>query len=315
MNENGNNNQNNNYNIYNTMNDDAFNVFNQSSQNVNTTKPVEGIATPQPTQPVQQAPVAAPAPAPTPQNLVTVNDYKEPKQPFSFKNLLKKKIEEDEKTYSIDDITSFKDTSEKVDEEEVKEKKKKIKDIIILVAAVIVLIIAIIVAYNVFTNYLLPNQNIVDTSTINKNINSKKVINNTNDIAKYNCNYVLDDTFYNLPAKEYIIWEFYKGSSSYSFLNDKLDIMEEHMDISYNLMDDETKKMVIKYCNSYNKILDQYQFLCRFTDNHLLITNIFNLNKIDENVSNVLGEYNLKYNKNNILGDVITSNTACTLEK
>ena len=71
-----------------------------------------------------------------------------------------------------------------------KEKKKKIKDIIVLILALIVLVIVGIVAYNVFSNYLLPNQNIIDSNTINRNINSSNVIDNSKDIVSYSCNYM-----------------------------------------------------------------------------------------------------------------------------
>ena len=323
MDENSNNNQNNNYNIYTSMNDDAFNVFNQSAQNnsaaVSPQQPVSNATPTTPAVPPTPAPVK-PAPTKTtpdslPPGMVTVNDYKEPKKPFHFKDLLKKKIEEEEKTFSIDDITNFKDTRVKVDVEELKEKKKKIKDIIVLILALIVLVIVGIVAYNVFSNYLLPNQNIIDSNTINRNINSSNVIDNSKDIVSYSCNYIADDTFYNFPAKDYIIWDNYKGTANYSFLNDKLDIITENIDINYNYMDDETNKIVIKYCNTYNKILDEYQFLCNYANYHLVITNTFYLNKIDKNINNFLGDYNLKYNKNNILGDIITNDNSCTLIK
>ena len=314
MDENSNNNQNNNYNIYKSMDDDAFNVFNQNSQSSTPAQPVstQVAATPEV---APATPTPAPAPTTPPPGMVTVNDYKEPKKPFNLKDLLKKKIEEEEKTFSIDDITNFKDTKVKVDPEELKEKKKKTKDLLILILALVALIVVGIIAYNVFTNYLLPSQNIIDSSTINKNINSNKIVDNTDEIVKYNCYYGIDDAFYNLPAKDYILWDFYKGVTNYSFLNDKLDIIVENIDIYYDFMEYETSVEVTNYCNRYKKILDQYQFLCHFTNNHLLLTNTFYLNRVDKNISNVLGDYNLKYNKNTILGDIITNDTSCVIEK
>ncbi len=311
MNENNNNdNQNNTYNIYNAMNVDAFNVFNQNTNNAAPENTPQQPAQPAPTapvQPVQPKPVQDP-------NLVTVNDYKEPKKPFSFKDLLKKKIEEEEKTYSIDDITNFKDDKKEVDMEEVKEKRKKIKDIIILVVAVIALVIVGIVAYNVFTNYLLPNQNIIDSNTINKNIRSSKVAEKKGEVVKYNCNYNLDNAFYDLPAGEYIDWESYNAHTTYIFLDDRLDVIEEKIDIKYSdIMMDDVKGTVISYCNAYNKVLDQYLFLCHFSNNHLIIDNAFYLNKMVGEPTNRLGTYKLNYHKNSILGDIIINNNSCTL--
>ena len=314
MNNNSNDNKDNNYNIYNTMNDDAFNVFNQNQQAITPEAPGQAQQVPKQTEQIPQPAQPVQPVAPNP-NLVTVNDYKEPKKPFSFKDLLKKKIKEEEKTFNIDDITNYKDTTKKVDIEEVKEKNKKIKDIVILVVALVVLIIVGIVAYNVFTSYMLPSQSVVDSSKINKNIQSKKEINDINDVVIYNCDNSFDDTFYNLPGKEYIVWENYRGITSYSFYKDKLDMIKEQLDINYNVMDRDINNTILKYCNSYNKVLDQYVFLCTFSNSHMIITNTFYLNKIDGPISNNLGEYKIKYNNHNILGDIITSNTSCTLEK
>ena len=96
-----NNNNNNNYNINTGMNADAFNVFNQAP-----TQPA------QPQQPVVVPPTGPSAPVrpmtvPPTENLVTVNDYKPPKEPFSIKALLRKKVEEEEKKIDINDISSF----------------------------------------------------------------------------------------------------------------------------------------------------------------------------------------------------------------
>ena len=314
MNNDNNNEQNNNFNIHSAIDESAFNIFNQN--------PSPQPTVSQPTNNPASAPAAAPTPvppqptkaAPT-QNMVTVNDYKEPKKPFNLKDLLKKKMEEEEKTFRIDDITNFKDTTVREDPEEVKEKKKKKKDLIVLIFALIALVVACFIAYRVFSNYLLPSQNIIDSNTINRNINSTNVINDDSDIINYNCNYMADDNFYNFPAKDYINWELYKGSSTYSFLNDKLDIITENIDLNYFYMDDATTKIVVSYCNKYNKILDEYQFLCRFTNNHLLITNTFYLNKIDSNINNFLGNYSLRYNKNSILGDLITNDNSCVIAK
>ena len=311
MNE-GNNQNNNNYNVHTTMNDDAFNIFNQNTQSksqaVEEVKPVEQQNS-VPTQTVEVEP------SPTP-NLVTVNDYKEPKKPFSFKELLKKKIAEDEKTYSIDDITNFKDDKkEDIDPEELKEKQKKIKDIIILVVALIVLIIVGIIGYNVFTNYLLPNENTISSDTINKKILSSNVVEEKKNYIKYKCNSNIDNSFYNIPFIDNTNWDLYKGNTYYSFTNDRLDIINEVFELTYNMLSEEENNTIINYCNSYNKVLDQYVLLCNFSNNHIVINNTFYLSKIDGEVKNKLGVFKINYTKNNILGDVITSNDSCTMEK
>lgn len=312
--ENGNNNQNNNYNIYNSMNDDAFNVFNQ---NVPAPTPTEVAPTPTaPTEPVPVQPAQI-GTSPTP-NLVTVNDYKEPKKPFSFKDLLKKKVEEEEKTFSIDDITNFKEEKKPdIDPEEAKEKKKKVKDIIILVVALIALVIVGIIAYNVFSNYLLPSENVIDSNIIRKNIHSSKVVKEKKEgeATIYNCNNTIDNTFYNLPYTEYINWDLYKGNATFSFVNDKLDVMNETYNITYNMLTPEETSIIVNYCNSYNKVLDQYQLLCKYSNNILVITNSYYLNKIDGEITNTLGTFNIKYNKNTILGDLLSNNSSCAIEK
>ena len=81
------------------------------------------------------------------------------------------------------------------------------------------------------------------------------------------------------------------------------------------MLSEEENNTIINYCNSYNKVLDQYVLLCNFSNNNIVINNTLYLSIIDSEVMNKLGIFKINYTKNNILGDVITSNESCTMEK
>ncbi len=307
--------ENNNYNIHNAMDDNAFDIFNQKAQQQPVVpSPVNNTA--QTTTPQHPVPIATPTPTQN-ENLVTVNDYKPPKEPFSFKKLLKKKIEKEEKTFSIDDITNFKDDGKKVDMEEVKEKRKKVKDIVILIGAIIGLVVAVIMFINIFSNYTM-GENIVNNNSVLKIKSSKEIVEKeeTKEVTSYMCDKTLDVSFYKIPNDIYINWEAYKGNITYTFNNDKLATIKEEYTLLYNDMNKDENRIIINYCNNYNKVLDQYQLLCTYSSNYLSITNNINLTKLDnESINNSLVIINPIYNTNTILGDILSTNNNCSIVK
>ncbi len=307
--QNNNNNQNNNdYNIYNSMSADAFNVFNR---NVATTTeaaqqavPVQPVAQPQPTAPT-------PAPAPSTENLVTVNDYVEPKEPFSLKNLLKKKAEEEEKKIDINDISSFvtpKKSEEEIAEEN--EEKKKKKDLLVLIILIVVLIVMGYFAFTVFSNYLEPSSNGITTSIV-KNEEVKEEKKTTN--VAYNCDKPFDNDFYKIPYAEYINLESYKGKNNYKFKNDSLINIEESFTFTYNNeLPEEAKPIITKYCNSYNAVYNAYKLLCTYSNNTIIIINIFRINKLETNViTNKVVTFNLIYNKDTSSAKLLENDKTC----
>ena len=151
------NNNNNNFDLNTSINSEAFNVFNQAKAPSTEAQAVLKPDLNHPQTPVQ------PITEPKTENLITVNDYKPPKEPFSFKKLLRKKIEEDEKKLDINDISNF--VEEKKSEDEIlaeKEAKKKKKDIITLIVLLVILVIMGYVAYTVFSNYVAPSKDYIN---------------------------------------------------------------------------------------------------------------------------------------------------------
>ena len=310
-------NNNNNNNI-----DDMFSVFNQTPTTepptaAPTTPPeIGGVsASPSTVAPITTTPPTPPKPvqATKPEdNLITVNNYVAPKEPFSLKNLLKKKMQEEEKTFNINDITNYTETRPKVDTEEEKEEKKKKSDLIKLILLLIVLVIVGFFAYRVFSNYLEPSQNII----INRNTNSNIINNDKIEVISYECNKPFDMTFYNFPYSYNIESLTYKGNTTYTFHNDKLHNITEQFTFLYINLDDFSKKEITDYCNKYNVVYDQYQLICKFSNNYLTITNSFNTKDIsNKEIKNKLYTFNINYNKDTIVGDVLENDKTCRLKK
>lgn len=305
-----NNNNNNNFNLNTGMNADAFNVFNQTP--TQPTEPQQPVVVPPtgPTAPVR--PVAVP---PT-ENLMTVNDYKPPKEPFSIKGLLKKKVEEEEKKIDINDISSF--TVPKKSDEEIqleKEEKKKKKDIILLIVLVIVLIIMGYFAFTVFSNYMLPSENSVKSEQLSTNVTKtkepkKKVI------TTYDCDKPLDIEFYKIPYSDLINMETYKGYNEYIFEDDALTTIEESFTFIYNEFPEGVETEVIRYCNGFNVVYDQYKMLCTYNNNLVTVKNTFFINKLDTNeVVNRDIKYNFIYNNKTNSKKILEDDPTCKLKQ
>ena len=309
MNGENNNNNNNNYNLNTGMNSDAFNVFNQT-----------------PVQPVQQQPVVVPPTGPSApikpvveqptEALMTVNDYKPPKEPFSIKGLLRKKVEEEEKKIDINDISSFivpKKSDEEIEME--KEEKKKKKDLIVLIVLIVVLIVMGIVAFNIFSNYMLPSKNNIPAEALKTNIEEvkepkKKVI------TTYDCDKPLDIEFYKIPHSDLINMETYKGYNEYIFEDDSLSTIEESFTFIYNEFPEGVENEIIKYCNSYNVVYDAYKMLCKYNNNLITIKDTFFINKLDSNeVVNKDIKYSFIYNNKTNSAKLLEDDTTCKLKQ
>ncbi len=317
---NDNNNQNN-YNLNNSMNDDMFNVFNQTPT---TEAPVQATPVAPQIGNTAAAPTTTVAPTtttpPTPpkpaidqkkdENLITVNNYVEPKEPFSLKNLLKKKVQEEEKSFDINAITNYTETKKVLTEEDKEEKKKK-SDLIKLVILLIILAIVGYFAYSVFSNYLAASESVV----INKRTATNIVNTDNVKTISYECDKPFDMAFYNFPYPDNIEHMTYKGSITYSFRNEKLYNIEENMTFLYIDLG-EASKDVINYCNKYNVVYDQFQLLCKFSHNYLIIKNSIYMKDLDNKVvKNNLYTFNIIYNKDTIIGDILTNDKSCKLKE
>ncbi len=304
-----NNNQNNNFNIYSSMDENAFSIFDQAAakpeNNPNTGNIQPGT--------VQQGPVM-PTEPPT-DNMVTVNDYKPPKEPFSLKNLLKKKVEEEEKKIDLNDLSSFVVEKKSEDDiEEEKEKKKKQKELILLIVLLVILAVMGYFAYTVFSNYLETKKDYVIPGSIKTTIKKevkqepkKKIVDEI-----YECTKELDIETYKLPLAEYINTFSYKGNNKYTFKNNSLYKIEESFELIYDNTDEEQKKIITKYCNSYNSIFDSYQLLCKYTNDILAITNSFYIKKLDSStINNGDITFNLIYNSETNSEKLLEDNQTC----
>ena len=311
------NNSNDNYNLNSSMNANAFDVFNQNASASNQPAP-----TPVPQAPVQNqngVPVAnittTPPKPPVIQKQsnepvgITVNDYVEPKEKFSFKNLMKKKVEEEEKKFDINAITNYTEEHKKTeDAEEVKEQKKKKSDLIKLIILLVVLAIVIYFAYSIFSNYLKVNSNVINT------INTKEPLKNVK-TESYECNKPLDVEFYKLPQRDSILLDNYRGNIVYTFKDDKLDTIYEELVIEYDKMTVDMQE-VINYCNKYNILYDQFQLLCSYKRNTITIKNNMSLTRPNnKKFANDFLTFNFEYNKNTIIGDVLSNDKSCKLKQ
>lgn len=312
------NNSNDNYNLNSSMNANAFDVFNQNANNSTPAAP-QAPVTPQPVQNQNGVPVAnittTPPKPPVIQKQssepvgITVNDYVEPKEKFSFKNLMKKKVEEEEKKFDINAITQYTEEHKKeVDTEEVKEEKKKKKDLIKLILLLVALAVAMYFAYSIFSNYLKVNDNVINTISTKEPLKEVKT-------ESYECNKPLDMDFYKLPQRENILLDNYKGKIIYTFKNDKLDSIYEELEIEYDKMTVNMQE-VINYCNKYNIVYDQFQLLCSYKRSTIIIKNNMSLTKPNnKKFANDFLTFNLEYDKNAIVGDVLSNDKSCKLKQ
>ncbi len=305
-----NNNNNNNYNLNTSMNADAFSVFNQVPEQP--TQPAQSVVTPQPTAPV--GPVRPVVEKPT--ELMTVNDYKPPKEPFSIKNLLRKKVEEEEKKIDINDISSFVVPTKSDEEVQLeKEEKKKKKDLIVLIVLIVVLIVMGYIAFSVFSNYMLPSENSIQSETLTTNITKtetpkKKVI------TSYDCDKPLDIDFYKIPNSDLINMETYKGYNEYTFEDDSLTTIKETFTFIYNELPEGIEPEIIRYCNSYNVVYDAYKMLCKYNNNLLTIEDTFFINKLESNeVINKDIKYNFIYNNKTNSKKLLEDDQTCKIKQ
>ncbi|MBQ8659533.1 MAG: hypothetical protein IJ475_01680 [Bacilli bacterium] len=148
-------------------------------------------------------------------------------------------------------------------------KKSKIIELTILLILIIILVLTIIFTYNIIrekpTNTKLSN----DSYEITKYYKYK---NNLEDITKFN-----------IPYIEYIINESSSYKTTIKTIDKYIKYYEENINIRYSSTSPYLTE-IENFCNSYNEIEHEYEFLCTFSINKIMIKNTYNLEQIDADI-------------------------------
>ncbi len=283
------------------MNDDSFNVFNQNAEAYKQQQELmkqQAEAAQAAAQQQQQALAQAHEQNLQQQQIQSIQDVD--KNPSIFSFLGKKKEKTEERSFDLNDPSTF--TKVEKPKKEMDDKQKSKMELILLVVLVVVLGVVGYWAFSVFKNTM----GIKNTVESNESLIHEQNLR----IGDYTCekNY---DNFYlvlphaeliNKPLSKYII-------NYYSDEENKVVVKEEIVTVNYGNIDGVIKNEIQKYCNTYNNINDSYQLTCNLSYNIMTIKNSFDLTKIDGTVTNGEIVYDIGLDSGAQIKDVINKDS------
>lgn len=162
----------------------------------------------------------------------------------------------------------------------------------------------------------------------NKIINNKPEISNTNDIKNYSVTkyikYSIDSNnvnIYNPPLNTYINYQHSTYDIYLTSTDNIITDITENITIYYNHYPSENENIIINFCNNYDEIENKYRLQCQKYPDRIILSNNFNIAKINSNslktseyninlpikTNTRLNEYIKTLNKNNITYYEITN--------
>lgn len=165
----------------------------------------------------------------------------------------------------------------------------KILEISLLVVLIIVLIITCIFTYNIL------NEKPAITKQDNQSyeiIKYYKYTNNINEISKFN-----------LPYPESILYDSSLYETKLKTIDSYIKYYEENITIKYSYA---TNSIDLEnFCNSYNEIKNEYEFICKYSSNKITIKNTYNLLEIKNDViTTPKKSIKVLYNASNKISDI-----------
>ena len=165
----------------------------------------------------------------------------------------------------------------------------KILEISLLSVLFIILIITCIFTYNIMNEKPAIAKK---DNTSYEIIKYYKYKNNINEIAKFN-----------IPYQELVLQDLSLYETKLKTIDSYIKYYEENITIRYSNNANSTE--LENFCNSYNEIENEYEFLCKYASNKLTIKNTYNLIEIKNDVITTPKKYiKIIYNISNKISDI-----------
>ena len=166
---------------------------------------------------------------------------------------------------------------------------KKLIEISLLSVLIIILIITCIFTYNIL------NEKPAITKQDNQSyeiIKYYKYTNNINEIERFN-----------LPYQESILYDSSLYETKLKTIDSYIKYYEENITIKYSYTVNNTD--IENFCNAYNEIKNEYEFLCKYSSNKITIKNTYNLLEIKNDViTTPKKSIKVLYNISNKISDI-----------